>query len=124
MGDIVGPIFVIISIALLSSWLLSLTIITLFCYLFLKDTPKYNRKPSIVDRVINTMKKYYKDYILLALAHKWKVFIGIFLLFFLSIYGFTILPFVFFPDSDRNMITVDIYQKGQKLNALLKLFMV
>ncbi|MEL7003901.1 MAG: efflux RND transporter permease subunit [Bacteroidota bacterium] len=36
MGDVVGPIFLVITIALISSWLISLTIITLFCYLFLK----------------------------------------------------------------------------------------
>ena len=34
--------------------------------------------------------------------------IGIFATFFLSLYGFTKIPFIFFPDSDRNMITVDI----------------
>jgi multidrug efflux pump subunit AcrB len=40
MGDIVGPIFVVISLALLSSWILALTVITLLCFLFLKITPK------------------------------------------------------------------------------------
>ena len=34
--------------------------------------------------------------------------IGIFIIFFTSLYGFTKIPFVFFPDSDRNMITVDV----------------
>ena len=108
MGDIVGPIFVVISIALISSWFLSLTIITLFCFLFFKITPKAERKPSLVDRTINTLKKYYKDLILLALNRKYIAVGLIFLAFFLSIYGFTKLAFVFFPDSDRNLITVDI----------------
>lgn len=108
MGDIVGPIFVVISMALLSSWIIALTVITLFCYLFLKITPKSERKESFVDRIINTLKGYYKNLILKALAHKWVVLIGIFVAFFLSLYGFTKIAFVFFPDSDRNMITVDI----------------
>lgn len=108
MGDIVGPIFVVISLALLSSWLLALTIITLLCYIFLKIKPKAERKPSIVDRVINLFKKYYKNLILWALARKWVVITGIFGLFFLSIYGFGFIPFVFFPDSDRNTFTIDI----------------
>ncbi|WP_282161696.1 efflux RND transporter permease subunit [Ulvibacterium marinum] len=108
MGDIVGPIFVVISMALLSSWIIALTVITLFCYLFLKITPKSEKKESFIDRIINTLKGYYKNLILKALAHKWLVLIGIFVAFFLSLYGFTKIAFVFFPDSDRNMITVDI----------------
>lgn len=108
MGDIVGPIFVVISMALLSSWIIALTVITLFCYLFLKITPKSEKKESFIDRIINTLKGYYKNLILKALAHKWVVLIGIFVVFFLSLYGFTKIAFVFFPDSDRNMITVDI----------------
>lgn len=108
MGDIVGPIFVVISLALLSSWIMALTVITLFCYLFLKVIPKSEQKESFVDRIINILKGYYKNLILKALSHKWIVLIGIFIAFFLSLYGFTKVAFVFFPDSDRNMITIDI----------------
>ena len=118
MGDIVGPIFVVISIALLSSWIIALTVITLFCYLFIKIEPKGSKKPSFIDRVINKLKLYYKNLILLALANKYKVIIGIFLVFFLSLYGFTKIAFVFFPDSDRNMITIDInLPEGNKIES-------
>jgi len=43
-----------------------------------------------------------------SLARKSTVLITIVVLFFLSIFGFTKLAFVFFPDSDRNMITIDV----------------
>lgn len=116
MGDIVGPIFVVITIALLSSWIIALTVITLFCYLFLKVAPKGEKKPSFIDNIINKLKTYYKDLILMALSNKWKVIIGIFLMFFASLYGFTKIPFIFFPDSDRNMITIDInLPEGNKI---------
>ncbi len=108
MGDIVGPIFVVITLALLSSWLIALTVITLFCYLFLKVDKKGEKKPSLVDRIINSMKVYYKNLILHALSHTTIVMISIIVLFFASLFGFTKIAFVFFPDSDRNMITVDI----------------
>ena len=108
MGDIVGPIFVVITIALMSSWLIALTVITMFCYMFLKVAPKGEKKPSLIDRIIDSAKRYYKDLILLALRHKYKVIVGIFVAFFLSLFGFGYIPFIFFPDSDRNMITVDI----------------
>lgn len=108
MGDIVGPIFVVISLALLSSWLVALTVVTLFCYLFLKIKKKGEQKPGLVDRIINKLKVYYKDLILVALANKGIVLVSIIVLFFASLFGFTKVAFVFFPDSDRNMITVDI----------------
>ena len=108
MGDIVGPIFVVISLALLSSWILALTVITLFCYLFLKVEPKVDRKPSLIDKVISKLKQLYKNLILKALAYKRLVLLGILAMFLLSLYGFTLVAFVFFPDSDRNMVTVDI----------------
>jgi multidrug efflux pump subunit AcrB len=92
MGDIVGPIFVVISIALLSSWIMALTVITLFCYLFLKIIPKSEKKPSFIDKIINTLKVYYKDLILWALSNKWKVIIVIFASFFVSLLGFGKIP--------------------------------
>ncbi|WP_088342053.1 efflux RND transporter permease subunit [Robiginitalea sediminis] len=107
MGDIVGPIFVVISLALLSSWIIALTVITLFCYLFLKAEtgPK---EPSIIDKAIRYLKEKYQVLIVWALGRKTLVLGSIGVLFFLSLYGFTQIPFVFFADSDRNMITVDI----------------
>ena len=108
MGDIVGPIFVVISLALISSWFISLTVITMFCFLFLKVKKKEERKPGFIDRIITWLKGYYKDLILLALRGKYLVLTSIIIIFFISLYGFTKVDFVFFPDSDRNMITVDI----------------
>lgn len=108
MGDIVGPIFVVISIALISSWIIALSVITLFCYMFLKGNDGGEKNPSLVDRIIASMKAYYKNLILLALSNKYKVIGFIFLAFIASLYGFTKIAFVFFPDSDRNMITIDI----------------
>lgn len=108
MGDIVGPIFVVITLALLSSWIVALTVVTLFCFMFLKINNNGEKKKGIVDRIIDAFKVYYKNLILSALANKWKVIVTIVVLFFGSLYGFTKVAFVFFPDSDRNMITIDI----------------
>jgi multidrug efflux pump subunit AcrB len=117
MGDIMGPIFVVITIALLISWIISLTIIPLFAVSFLKMKGK-NEKVSFVDKAINELKKGYKSLILFSLAHKKGVLVTIVALFFLSIFGFTKLAFVFFPDSDRNMVTIDVtLPEGTKINA-------
>ena len=118
MGDIMGPIFVVISIALLSSWILALTVITLICFLFLKVVPKSEKKLSLVDKTINNLKEYYKNLILWALAYKKSVIIGIVGCLILALYGFSYIPFIFFPDSDRNMVTVDInLPQGTKIEA-------
>ncbi len=107
MGDIVGPIFVVISMALLSSWLVALTVTTMLCFLFLgrRETEK---KPGLVDRLIGWLRTQYRGAILVALNRSRLVIGGILFAFVVSLGGFTLLPFVFFPDSDRNTVTVDI----------------
>jgi len=118
MGDIMGPIFVVITIALLSSWLISLSIITLFCVFFLKVEKKEDKKLGFLDRAILAMKEKYKDLILWALSWKKTVLFGIVALFFLSIFGFKYLDVLFFPDSDRNMITIDVnLPQGTKIES-------
>jgi len=108
MGDIMGPIFVVITLALVSSWIASLTFITMLCYFFLKVKPKGESKAGMMDRMFDTLKVYYKSLIMGALNFKRTIIIGIVTLFFLSLLGFGLIPFNFFPDSDRNMITIDI----------------
>lgn len=122
MGDIVGSFFVVITISLMSSWLIALTVITMFCYLFLKIAPKGTKKPSLIDKIINFLKLKYKDLILWALGHRAIVIIGILLVFLASVFGFTKVPFLFFPDSDRNMVTIDInLPQGNKIERTTKL---
>ncbi len=108
MGDIVGRIFIVIAIALFSSWIISFTIITLFCVYFLKVNPYKSAKPNLIDRFIDVLKGGYSKVIVWALKRKGLVLSGILGLLFLSFYGFGFLGFVFFPDSDRNMFTIDI----------------
>lgn len=107
MGDIVGPIFLVITIALVSSWFISLTIITLLSYLFMKVKPK-DAKKSVIDKTIEWLKGHYKNLILISLRHKGKVMLLIIGMFIIALFGFTKIEFLFFPDSNRNMITVDI----------------
>ncbi len=118
MGDITGPIFVVITIALLCSWIISLSVITLFCVFFLKIEKKENEELGFLDRMILNMKKSYKNLILWALDWKHSVLIGIVFLLGLSLYGFGYLEVLFFPDSDRNMITIDIdLPQGTKIET-------
>lgn len=107
MGDIVGPLFSVITLALLSSWLVTLSIITLFSYLFVK-VKQAGQKPSLVDNFFELARSVYKKQIMLFLRHKGLVVIGITVLFFIAMFLFGFVRFLFFPESDRNMITVDV----------------
>ncbi|MFV0531624.1 MAG: efflux RND transporter permease subunit [Flavobacteriales bacterium] len=108
MGDIVGPLFVVISIALIASWLLSLTMITLLCFFFLKSNDGQEKNPSLVDRIISYLKEKYKKLINFSLKFKKTTIIVIIGAFVGSLFLFNYISFVFFPDSERNLITVDI----------------
>ena len=143
MGEIVGPLFAVISIALLSSWLLSLTMVALLAVMFIRvkrpadstaeqsaDRPADNPGEQAADRpaeqpadtsadstaeqsadkpaVFERLTGYYRELLLKALARPWSFTAAIAVLFALSLSGFGLLPFVFFPDSERNLVTVDM----------------
>ena len=106
MGEMVGPLFSVISIALLSSWLLSLTMVTLLAVFFIrvKRQDSQSEKSTFIDR----LNGQYKELLLKALERPYS-FMGIIAgLFVLSLFGFGFLPFIFFPDSERNLLTVNL----------------
>ena len=111
MGDIVGPIFSVISIALLSSWLISLTIISLLAYYFIRVKQKNQQQKSkgfSMDKIFGFLKTEYQKVLMVVLRMKKTFVVGVVLLFFAAIFGFGLVPFIFFPDSERNLVTVDI----------------
>ena len=106
MGEMMGPLFSVITIALLSSWLLSLTMVTLLAVFFIrvKQHASQSEKSTFIDR----LNGQYKELLLKALARPYS-FMGIIAgVFVLSLFGFGFLPFIFFPDSERNLLTVNL----------------
>ena len=107
MGEIVGPLFSVVSIALLSSWLLSLTMVALLAVLFIKV--KQQASQSVEKRtVFEWLSGYYKRLLLRALERPYLFTATIVGLFVLSLSGFGLLPFIFFPDSERNLVTLNM----------------
>lgn len=104
MGDIAGPLFVVISLALLSSWILSLTVIPLLGYYFIQIKKKGPQRRSIFD----WLRDLYLKVLPWVLRTRLVFVVGMLLLFIVSLKGFGLVPFIFFPDSDRNLVTVDI----------------
>jgi multidrug efflux pump subunit AcrB len=100
-GEYTAPLFKVVSIALLCSWLLALTVTPLLAVTFLKvkpnpaetryDTPFYRR---------------YRTLLLAGLRRPLLALAGVVGLLFLAFWGMGQLPFIFFPPSDKSTFTV------------------
>jgi len=103
VGEYTASLFKVVSIALLISWILSLTMIPMLCVQFFRIKPKAVDKQKR-NKFLETYRRFLiyilkkPAYFLIALAVS---FVGI-----MSLFGFV--PQKFFPDKDRNMVTVKI----------------
>ncbi len=102
-GEYTAPIFKVVTITLLCSWLVSLTVIPLLCVQFLKvdsdperdafDTPFYRRYRALLELVLRR-----PAITLLSM-------VGI---LSLAIYVFRYIPNIFFPDNDRPLMVAEL----------------
>ena len=104
MGEIMGELFLVVSFALLSSWIISMTLIPLLCIKFLK----VKSKPIKADEKPNKLQDLYKRVLVFNLRRPLYFLGSVVLLFVISLWSFKFLPFIFFPDSQRALITVTI----------------
>jgi len=105
MGEIMGNLFVVVSISLLVSWLLSLTMVTLLCVYGLKAQPEKSKGKS---GIFEHFSSYYKEFLLFNLRRRWVMFVGLAVIFFLSIYLVRFVPVIFMPKSDRQVVAVNL----------------
>jgi multidrug efflux pump subunit AcrB len=106
MGEMMGNIFVVITIALLSSWILALSMVAMLAVYFIKVKPNTTKvqKESFFDKLNIAYKK-----ILISVLNFPKTFLLIVIAcFFGSLLLFPQLPFIFMPDSERNVVVVDV----------------
>lgn len=114
MGEMMGNIFLVISMALLSSWLFAFTIIPLFATYLLEVKQEGDEMTSIFD----SMRDRYNHLLNKALNKPWMTMAAIILLFILSLIGFRFIPSTFMPPSDRNLVVVDInFPLGTKIET-------
>ncbi len=105
MGEIMGPLFSVITITLISSWLMALTIVPMLAVLFIKVKKKSkDQKPGFFEK----LNIYYKRIIVWSLAKPVLILSVVSGCLALSLVGMGQLGFVFMPDSDRNLVTVDL----------------
>ena len=127
MGEMMGNIFLVITMALLSSWLLAFTIIPLFASFFLKAKEGEQKTTTIFDR----LRTGYNRFLNWSLKRPLVTIVSIVAVFIIAIFGFTYVPSIFMPASDRNLVVVDInFPLGTKIEtsdaqvALIERFMI
>ena len=99
-GEYTAPLFKVVSITLLCSWLLSLTMIPALCVKFMKVKA---RQETFNTRVYQS----YRGLLLAILRHPlWTVLAAV-VLFVVAMQGFAFIPSVFFPAKDQPTFTAE-----------------
>lgn len=101
-SEYVQSLFIVVTITLVSSWLLSLTMMPLFSFYFLKTKTQEQNFDSGLYR-------NYKKVLLWALHDRKKFLTIILALFVLSLVGFRWVPKIFFPPNPREVVLVDFW---------------
>jgi len=101
-GEYTAPLFKVVTITLLSSWILALTMTPLLAVLVLRV------KAKVAEEQYDSMAyRTYRGVLLTALRHKWLTLGATAGIFLLSLQGFALIPNIFFPPSDKAIFTAD-----------------
>lgn len=122
MGEMMGNIFIVITIALLSSLIIALSFVAMISVYFMRNKKvkadsKKEEKPDFFEK----LNAKYKQ-LLIWVLNQPKKFIGMVVVAFVaSLFIFPMLPFIFMPESDRNLVVVDInLPQGTKIEETEK----
>jgi multidrug efflux pump subunit AcrB len=110
MGEMASPLFSVVTISLLSSWFLTFTFIPLLALVMLKvKTGDSQKKENFMDGMMRKVNLWYNGVLIRILTNaRVKFILIIVVMFILSLVFMPVLPFKLVPDSDRNLVTVDI----------------
>ncbi len=103
MGEYTGVLFVVITIALLSSWILALTLVPLLCVKFLKVKTSSTRSEAYNSWFYRT----YRGALLGMVRFPGLSLLGIVGVFYLTMVGFGLVPAIFFPGDDTPIMTAE-----------------
>ncbi len=102
-GEYTAPLFKVVTITLLCSWVLSLTMIPLFCVAFLKI-----KATSEEESFNSRFYRVYRGFLVGLLRARWVFLVVVVGLFALAMKGFAYIPAIFFPANDRPTFSADI----------------
>ncbi len=102
-GEYTAPLFLVVTVTLLCSWVLSLTMIPLMCVLFLKAG---KRGPG--EGFDGRFYRCYRAALIWALQHRWLSLGAAAAIFFGTLQLFVLVPVIFFPPNDRPTLTAEL----------------
>ncbi|MCO7223367.1 efflux RND transporter permease subunit [Pleionea sp. CnH1-48] len=103
VGEYTAPLFKVVTITLIASWLLALTLVPLLCVLFLKV-----KKQAQSESFDSGFYSRYKSILLGLLKRPWLSVVGVIGVFYISLQGFAFVENVFFPENDKPVVTVEV----------------
>jgi multidrug efflux pump len=102
-GEYTAPLFKVVTITLLCSWILSLTMTPLFCVKFLKIKPE-PMKESFTGKYYRAYRKVLMGFLRRPLLS----LLGVLLVFFITMFGFRFIPNIFFPPNDKPIFFAEL----------------
>ncbi|MCP4200868.1 MAG: efflux RND transporter permease subunit [bacterium] len=103
VGEYTAALFQVVTITLLCSWVLALTMIPLFCVMFLKVKP---RGEGAFD---TPFYRGYRSGLLASLRRPWVSVAVVALVFFGVMQLFGLVPAIFFPPNERPSLTAELF---------------
>jgi len=107
-GEYTAPLFKVVTITLLASWIIALTLVPVLCVMFLKVKRTDPDAAATADRYGTPFYRRYRAVLLALVRHPWLSLAGVAALFFVSLQGFRIIPAIFFPPNDRPSFTIEV----------------
>jgi len=99
-GEYVGSLFLVVTSTLIASWVVSLTMVPLFCVYLLRVKENKEKK--------SRLRSIYKSGLLLLLKQRLMTLGVVIGLFVLAIFGMKLVPKIFYPPSDTPMFTAEL----------------
>ena len=103
-GEYTRPLFEVVTITLLCSWVMALTLVPALCVMFLK----VKQRPAGADLFDNRFYQFYRRALTVALQRPWFVLLGVAIVFVAALQLTRFIPTLFFPQNDRPTFTIDL----------------
>ncbi len=102
-GEFCSSLFVVVTLALVCSWGLSMSMVPMMCFYILK--PKL-RIPTYASRLY----RGYRHFLLFCLRNRTLFVASVIVLCGVALWGFKFVPKMFFPPNERAQFTIDFWQ--------------
>jgi multidrug efflux pump subunit AcrB len=103
-GEYTAPLFKVVTITLLCSWVMALTLIPFLCVWFLKVAPPADSRRSLARR----FGFLYRSALLFALRNRALTLVMVGIAFAVAMQGLARVPKIFYPPNDRATFTVEL----------------